>query len=219
MSEDLSTPGRVERTWTKTSGYTIISTFQEVKAAGNALDKLKDEKVAPEDISVVTRDRSAQRELSDDEKGLDKADASLLGSLGGGTLGAALGWLVAGGALVIPGIGPIVAAGTLAGILGGAVIGGSIGGIAGALMGSGVSKEEAGEYEEFVKGGQTVITVHAADREQLRKAGDILLDYEGQNTRYYDLSKPAPQQGTPYRGGGITGKDNSDDKPAEDFSI
>src|SRR5919112_1431901 len=75
------------------------------------------------------------------------------------------------GALAIPGIGPVVAGGALASAFGigggtavaGAGIGAAAGGLVGALTGLGFSHEEASYYDEGVRGGRTLVTVHEGD--------------------------------------------------------
>src|SRR5580700_3944166 len=55
--------------------------------------------------------------------------------------------------LVIPGVGPLLAAGPLAAAMGGLTAGAATGGIIGLLRDNGVSEEEAAFYEEGVKRG------------------------------------------------------------------
>ena len=122
--------------------------------------------------------------------GNEAGQGTLVGSLGGGTLGAVLGWLLAGGTALIPGIGPVVAAGVFGATISGALIGGALGGITGALAGSGIPETEASEYEEHVKGGRTLVTVNAANGTLLEAAMDVFERNNATNTRYYDLSQP-----------------------------
>lgn len=67
------------------------------------------------------------------------------------------------GALLIPGIGPVVAAGWLIPTIIGAAVGASGGGIVGALIGAGVSEEHAHVYAETVRRGGAVVTVRVDD--------------------------------------------------------
>ena len=85
------------------------------------------------------------------------------GAVAGGVLGALAG---AAAALLIPGIGPVVAGGILATALGGAAVGAAAGGLIGALTGMGVPEDEARYYEQEVQAGRTIVTVKADGRSQ-----------------------------------------------------
>jgi uncharacterized membrane protein len=80
--------------------------------------------------------------------------------------------LGAAAALLIPGIGPIVAGGVLASIFGGGAIGSVAGGFLGAFTGMGVPADQAHYYENEIKAGRTILTVHTRDRQQ--EVTDIL---------------------------------------------
>ena len=101
------------------------------------------------------------------------------GALAGGLLGGAAGWLIGIGALAIPGVGPIIAAGPLAAALGGAALGAAGGGLIGALTGAGVPEEEAKWYDERVRSGSILLTVRAAGRTE--EAHSILLRNGGRD--------------------------------------
>ena len=97
---------------------------------------------------------------------------SVTGALGGGVLGGITGYLVAIGALTIPGIGPVLAAGALAEALGvvagtaavGAGIGAAAGGLVGVLVGMGIPEDEARHFERGLGSEQALVTVKAGDR-------------------------------------------------------
>ncbi len=90
----------------------------------------------------------------------------------GATLGTAVGGglgLLAGiGALAIPGVGPVVAAGWLIATLTGAGVGAAAGGLVGSLTGAGVSRDEADVYAEGVRGGGSLVTVRTDDTNAAR---------------------------------------------------
>jgi len=65
------------------------------------------------------------------------------------------------GALAIPGVGPIVAAGWLVATLTGAGVGAAAGGLVGSLTGAGVSEADAQVHAEGVRRGGTLVTVRA----------------------------------------------------------
>lgn len=178
------------------TGHTVVGIFEDVSRAERAINDLKVAGFTPDSISVVTKDRSEQSTLTDtigDDGEHNKAGEGVLaGSLGGGTLGAVIGWLLAGGTALIPGVGPVVAAGIFGATAAGALIGGSLGGVAGGLAGSGVPEDEASEYQERVKGGSTLLTVQAANGNLLEAAMDVFERNQADSTRYYDMNQPGP---------------------------
>jgi len=90
------------------------------------------------------------------------------GAVLGTALGGGAGLLAGIGALAIPGVGPVVAAGWLVATLTGAGLGAASGGLVGSLTGAGVSREEAHVYAEGVKRGGTLVTVRADETDAPR---------------------------------------------------
>jgi hypothetical protein len=76
--------------------------------------------------------------------------------------------------LVIPGVGPLLAAGPLAAAMGGLAAGAGVGGIVGILRDNGVSDEEAAFYEDGVRRGGALITVRGATEQGEKKARKIM---------------------------------------------
>jgi len=125
------------------------------------------------------------------------AEGAGAGAVGGGVLGGVLGLLVGVGALAIPGIGPVLAAGPLAAALGtagastlvGAGVGAATGGIVGGLVGLGIPEEDAGMYAEGVRRGGTLVTAQVTDNLADRAAqimgrdGTVDLDTAGETWR------------------------------------
>ncbi len=77
------------------------------------------------------------------------------------------------GALAIPGVGPLIAAGPLMATLSGAAAGAAVGGIAGGLIGLGVPEYEAKSYEGKIKSGNILIAVHIDDGEAEKRTKQI----------------------------------------------
>jgi hypothetical protein len=73
------------------------------------------------------------------------------------------GLLVGLGALAIPGVGPLIAAGPIATTLLGAGVGAAAGGLLGALVDVGVPEDEANYYAEGVRRGGVLVSVGAED--------------------------------------------------------
>jgi hypothetical protein len=193
---------------THPQGQTIIGVFDNVDDATAAINDLKVAGFTPDSISVLTRNRDANNTLVEETEGNEAAKGALSGALGGGTLGAVLGWLLAGGTALVPGIGPIVAAGVLGATITGALVGGSLGSLANALAGAGIPEEQAVEYEEHVKGGRTIVSAFAPTGLMSQSAHDVFERHSATNIRDYndgtaayvtkdDSYKGGPGPGTP----------------------
>jgi hypothetical protein len=102
--------------------------------------------------------------------GTKAAAVAAIGATGGGALFGSLAVLVGAGALAIPGLGPLIAAGPLMAGLAGLGVGGAIGGLAGALVGMGLQEDEARRYVSHVVGGRTLVVVHCDTPEQTSNA-------------------------------------------------
>jgi hypothetical protein len=147
---------------------TIVGLFDTFSQAQRVVDDLTSAGIDRSNISLVRRNRDDGIATTTTDMGdTTTADAVGAGAIGGGVLGGTLGLLVGIGALVIPGIGPVIAAGPLAAALGSAAVGAGIGaaagGLIGALVGAGVPEEEAHVYAEGVRRGGTLVTVNADD--------------------------------------------------------
>src|ERR1700691_6330801 len=117
---------------------------------------------ADNDISALFPDPDETRHFAHEQH--SKAPEGAAAGAGTGVvIGGALGWLVGVGALTIPGVGAFIAAGPIMSALAGAAAGGVVGGLTGALIGIGVPEFEAKQYEERMKGGNILISVHTAD--------------------------------------------------------
>jgi hypothetical protein len=136
----------------------VVALFTSSAAAAAAARALHGIGVTREQISVVARshdEEGALAEQMDATPGADIEDsrpAARLGELSGQVLAAI--------ALVMPGIGPIVAAGPLSAGLGEAA-GHAAGSVASVLAGSGVPESRARGFEREVERGAILIGVHA----------------------------------------------------------
>ncbi|HUR44439.1 MAG TPA: DUF2382 domain-containing protein [Candidatus Saccharimonadales bacterium] len=124
------------------------------------------------DISVIFSDKKAAANFAAEEHTKAPEGAST-GALTGGAIGGTLGWLAGIGALAIPGVGPLIAAGPIMGLLTGAAVGGAAGGVVGALVGLGIPEHEARHYEERLKQGHILAAVHCDSIEEADRARTI----------------------------------------------
>ena len=137
----------------------VYGTFETRADVERAVDKLREQGFNSQDISVLFPDRDLNKEFAI-EKNTKAPEGALAGGGTGLIVGGALGWLVGIGTLAIPGIGPLLVAGPIVAALAGAGVGSAVGGIAGALIGLGVPELEARRYEEEVKRGRILVSVH-----------------------------------------------------------
>ena len=103
-------------------------------------------------------------------------EGATAGASTGAVIGGALGVLAGVGALAIPGIGPLLAAGPLVAALAGIGAGGVVGGFTGALIGMGIPEFEAKKYEGRIQRGGILLAVHCNTRGQVQRAREILAE-------------------------------------------
>lgn len=149
---DIRTPG--------IAGETVVALFDDQAAAERGIQSLTAAGFRDQQIGVAMRDKAQQQQLTEGT-GTQAAEGAAAGALGGGALGGIVGLLAGVGALVIPGIGPIIAGGALASTLAGAGIGAAAGGLLGALAGMGVPDEDARHFERGFQQGGVLVTVEA----------------------------------------------------------
>jgi len=152
---------------------TVVGVFNSVGDAQAAVRELETQGISREDISLVASKNATgfdTMDPADRDKASDVvADAGIGAAIGG--VGGLL--LSAAGALTIPVIGPILAAGPIAAALTGAGIGAAAGGLIGALTESGIPEEDAKYYAEGVRRGDVLVSVRAG-RERAGVISDIL---------------------------------------------
>jgi hypothetical protein len=143
--------------------------------AESIVDRLKNEGFSSNEISVLMADKQGTKDFADDKE-TKAPEAAATGAGAGIGLGAVLGWLAGIGSLAIPGVGPLIAAGPIMGALGGAAVGGATGGIIGGLVGMGIPEEDAKNYDDRVRGGGVMVSVHTDDVGHIIRARDIFED-------------------------------------------
>jgi hypothetical protein len=155
------------------------------------------------DISVLFPENEGTKDFAH-EKGTKAPEGATAGAGTGAVLGGALGWLAGIGALAIPGVGPLIAAGPIMGALAGVGVGGAVGGITGALIGLGIPEYEAKRYEGRVKEGGILLSVHSDDSEWTKRAKQILEATGAQDISstgesrgdFSNTDRPMPKTGT-----------------------
>jgi hypothetical protein len=109
--------------------------------------------------------------------------------------------LVGIGALAIPGLGPLIAAGPIVAALAGAGAVGTLGGFVGALAGMGIPEYEAKRYEGRIREGGVLLSVHCDSSDWVKRAKEVLahtgaqdIASEGEKAGDYGNSdRPSPR--------------------------
>src|SRR6201994_4177649 len=142
-------------------------------AAETAVDQLVAAGFSNDDVSVLMANSNGSRDFAA-EKNTKAPEGATTGVGVGGAVGGTLGLLAGIGALAIPGVGPLIAAGPIMATLAGVGAGGAVGGIVGALVGMGIPEYEAKRYEGAVKDGGTLLSVHCDTSDQVDAAKEGL---------------------------------------------
>src|SRR5512133_4245019 len=153
-----------------TAAFGIYSDRVQVE---RGIDSLLAARFRNEDISVLFPDNEGTKDFAH-QKNTKAPEGATAGVGAGGAIGGTLGLLVGIGALAIPGLGPLIAAGPIVAALAGAGAGGVVGGITGALVGMGIPEYEAKRYEGRVKDGGILLSVHCDDSKWTKRAKQIL---------------------------------------------
>jgi len=147
--------------------------FPTRSAAEIAVDQLTVAGFSNQDVSVLMSDNASSKDFAA-EKNTKAPEGTATGAGVGGTIGGTLGLLAGIGALAIPGVGPLIAAGPIMATLAGVGVGGAVGGLVGALVGMGIPEYEAKRYEGRVKDGGILVSVHCNSSDEVSRAKDIL---------------------------------------------
>lgn len=163
----------------------IVGVFHNEHEASEAIRDLKRQGFLTEDISVIARNKDDVESISD-ETGTKAPEGLATGAATGGLLGGVTGLLAGIGALAIPGIGPIIAAGPIAATLAGAAVGAGTGGLVGGLIGLGFPEEEAESYNSYIDEGRILVMVDVDSS----RAGTVYSVFRNHNSanadRYID---------------------------------
>jgi len=152
----------------------IVDSVRNTEAILNSLQAAG---VVSSDISVLLPDKGGTKDFAH-EHNTKAPEGAIAGAGAGGLAGGTLGLLAGVGALAIPGLGPLIAAGPLMAALSGAATGAAVGGLTGGLVGMGIPEIEAKRYEGKVAGGNILIAVHTEDKDS-QKAVETILEREG----------------------------------------
>jgi len=154
----------------KTAVFGIYATRNSVETATELLSRSG---FPVSDISILLPESLGAHDIGT-EKATKAPEGAATGAGSGAVLGGTLGLLAGIGALAIPGVGPLIAAGPIMAALAGMGVGGAVGGVAGALIGLGIPEYEAKRYEGRVAKGGILLSVHCDTSEEIDRAKEIL---------------------------------------------
>jgi Protein of unknown function (DUF3341) len=154
----------------KTAVVGIYSTRESVE---RAIDTLVTSGFQSSDISVLLPGNLASMAIGT-QKGTKVPEEAAAGAGSGAVLGGTLGLLAGIGALAIPGVGSLIAAGPIMSALAVMGIGGAVGGVAGALVGMGIPEYEAKSYEGRLQKGGILLSAHCDTSEEIKRAKEIM---------------------------------------------
>jgi hypothetical protein len=155
----------------KTAVFGIYSMRSDVETAAELLSRSG---FPVSDISVLLPESLGGTPDIGTEKSTKAPEGATAGAGSGAVLGGTLGLLAGIGALAIPGVGPLIAAGPIMAALAGMGVGGAVGGVTGALIGMGIPEYEAKRYEGRVAKGGILLSVHCDTSEEIDRAKEIM---------------------------------------------
>ncbi|MGE5546028.1 MAG: hypothetical protein ACM33T_03955 [Solirubrobacterales bacterium] len=171
---------------------TVIGLYDDLDRATDVVNQLTEAGIPENAIGIVTRHGERRADEAEDVIEDKEAEGLATGAGLGAVLGGLGGILVGLGALTIPGIGPVLAAGPIAAGLAGLTGGAVAGSLAGGLVGMGIPEHHAHTYAEKVRQGAILVTVTTSDSQAvvaeavMNRAGAALIGNEHEQLRARD---------------------------------
>jgi uncharacterized protein YjbJ (UPF0337 family) len=171
-----------------------VGTFSTKSEVESALTQLRQAGFDMDDVHVLVKNEDNEPDQIagvdvKDKVGNQAGKGAASGAATGGAIGGVTGLLVGLGAIAIPGVAPVLAAGAagtaIATALTGGAIGAAAGGLVGALVGLGIPKERAEVYEGVLRQGGYVVILDGT-QEELDQAHAILQTGNVGNYGVYD---------------------------------
>jgi hypothetical protein len=195
----------------------VFGIYPDRTAVEESVEHLRHAGFRNTDISVLFPENSGTKDFAH-EKNTKAPEGATSGVLAGGIAGGVLGWLTGIGALAIPGLGPLIAAGPIVAALAGAGAVGTLGGIVGALAGMGIPEYEAKRYEGRIREGGILLSVHCDSEDWVKRAKEILTETGAQDIAgageakgdFANADKPMPRVRTIGSSGTVTTTDVHD---------
>jgi hypothetical protein len=151
----------------------VLGIYADREAVERATDVLIHAGFSAPSISLLLPESLGANSLTT-EKTSKAPEGVAAGATSGAVLGGTLGLLVGIGALAIPGLGLVIAAGPIMATLAGVGVGGTIGGFTGALVGLGIPEYEAKTYERRLRRGGILLSIHCETANEISRAKDLM---------------------------------------------
>ena len=137
-----------------------IHLYENEQQAAEAIEEFKRENYTTDEISVIANQPNDLTRMTQEVK-TSTMDGAIAGAATGGAIGIA-GVLAGLPAVLVPGLGAVLAAGPILTILGGAIVGvkSSEGGLMNSLVNIGLSNDEAERYANAVQDGKFLVILH-----------------------------------------------------------
>lgn len=171
---------------------TVIGLFTSEDAAREAISTLRKRGYTENEINLVQKANSGAaargisnsiEEIIPDRNVGDMADdMGMDGVTTGATWGGLAGLALGAGALAVPGVSPLLAAGPIAGALTGA----ATGGLAGGLLDWGIPEDRGQHYERRVKEGDLLAIVKVSNEDRAKEASTILRNNGAKDVEVHD---------------------------------
>ncbi len=157
----------------KNKNKAVFGIMRNQMAAEMLVTQLRNKGFNSSDISVLYPSSTGNNSIGF-ESGSKSPEGAVVGGSTGGVAGGVFGLLAGIGALAIPGIGPLIAAGPIMAALSGMAVGATLGSITGGLVGLGIPETQAKAYEGRLKNGSVLVSVHTEDPTQMTLARETL---------------------------------------------
>ena len=152
----------------------VYGIFYESALAKSSVEQLLAAHFAEADVTVQDPQSLGSKDISHNRESTAGGSTAVVTS--SVAIGGALGLAVGVGALAIPGIGPLLAAGPLLGALAGFGAGGAVGGAIDAVDATSLPNLGARRYEGHIREGGILVAVQCHHPDAVTLASDVLHD-------------------------------------------
>ena len=169
----------------------VVAVFSQHSAAENAIKELKGSGFDIKKLAVVGRDYQTE---SDVVGFYNTGDRMKYWGKWGAFWGGLWGLLIGAAFLIVPGVGPVVAAGSIVtwivAALEGSIVVGGLSALGAGLYSIGVPKNSVVKYETSIKAGKFVLVAHGT-ADEVAKARDMLKTSGAEQIESYEPSTKA----------------------------